>query len=270
MTEHEYAAFTQQLKSRFHLDLSLYKQDRMKRRVEAFLVRRHFRDHTAFLKALADQSGLLDEFIEQLTINVSGFFRNKSKWDVLETKILPLLLAQNQGRLRIWSAACASGEEPYTLSIILSRLLPPSRFEILATDLDPGILQKAKCGIYDEHALTEAPEQVKQSCFVKQDGLYIMKEEFKRPVSFKRHDLLLQPYQGPYDLIVCRNVTIYFTEQAKAMIYEKFSKALRPGGVLFIGSTEQVIHPERFHLRMADTFFYQKQQNGQPMADRFL
>ncbi|PHA01942.1 chemotaxis protein CheR [Bacillus pseudomycoides] len=258
MLEQDYTYFITQFKQKFNIDISLYKQDRMKRRIDSFITRKGHESYAHFLRELQHDPHQFTAFIDHLTINVSEFYRNPERWDALETKVLPKLIQQNNGKLKMWSAACASGEEPYTLSIILSQILSKYRFEIHATDLDVNILEKAKRGTYFDRSLKEVPSTVKQTYFIKENEEYSIHPDIKQHVTFKQHDLLLQPFDTNFDLIICRNVMIYFTEEARTQIYEKFSRSLKKGGVLFVGSTEQILTPERYNLKRFDTFFYEK------------
>lgn len=258
MLEQDYTYFITQFKQHFNIDISLYKQDRMRRRIDSFITRKGYESYIHFLRELQNNSHLFTTFIDHLTINVSEFYRNRERWDALETKVLPKLIGQNSGKLKMWSAACAAGEEPYTLSIILSQILSKYRFEIHATDLDLNILEKAKRGTYSDRSLKEVPSAVKQTYFIKENEEYSIHPDIKQPITFKQHDLLLQAFDTNFDLIICRNVMIYFTEEARTQIYEKFSRSLKKGGVLFVGSTEQILTPERYNLQRFDTFFYEK------------
>ncbi|MDH2886964.1 protein-glutamate O-methyltransferase CheR [Bacillus cytotoxicus] len=258
INEQNYNYFITSLKQQFHIDISLYKQDRMRRRIDSFLSRKGFENYTHFINALRNDQELFTHFIDHITINVSEFFRNKERWQTLETKVLPKLLQQNTGKLKAWSAACAAGEEPYTLSLILSERLPAFRFEIQATDLDFHILEKAKQGQYTERSLKELPDSFKNRHFIKENDIYTINPSIKQQVTFKQHDLLTQSFDTNFDLIICRNVMIYFTEEARALLYDKFSRSLKKGGVLFVGSTEQILTPERYNLQRFDTFFYEK------------
>ena len=103
--------------------------------------------------------------------------------------------------------------------------------------------------------MKELPSDLKERHFTKEDDIYSLHQHIKQHVTFKQHDLLMQSFDTNYDLIVCRNVMIYFTEEARVKLYEKFSRSLRKGGVLFVGSTEQILTPERFNLQRFDTFF---------------
>lgn len=256
--EHDYQYFVTNFKQRFNIDISLYKQDRMQRRIDSFIQRKGFSNYKAFLQELQTDATLFIHFIDHITINVSEFYRNKERWHTLETKVLPKLLAQNPGNLKMWSAACSSGEEPYTLSMILEKNMYQRQFTIHATDLDTLILEKARRGVYHERSLKEVPEAMKTKHFIKDNDTYTINPNIKKNITFKQHDLLMQPFETNYDLIICRNVMIYFTEEARAHLYEKFSRSLRKGGVLFVGSTEQILTPERYNLQRFDTFFYEK------------
>ncbi len=202
-------------------------------------------------------SNLLAEFLDRMTINVSEFYRNAKRWEVLEKKILPGMVRQKR-KLKVWSAACSTGEEPYTLAMILSAFYPLSQIQILATDIDDHVIQKAKIGMYGERALQEVPLPIKDKYFIKQGMVYKIHDDIKRTVTFRKHNLLADSFDRDFDLIVCRNVLIYFTEEAKHLLYQKFSQALAPEGVFFVGSTEQIFNPSSYGFETEDTFFYRK------------
>lgn len=229
----------------------------MKRRLTSLRDKRGYRDFNTYFTALLEDDQLLAEFLDKMTINVSEFFRNSSRWQVLENKVLPLLLSGKK-RIKIWSAACSTGDEPYTLAMLLSQYTDLNQVEILATDIDDRILARAKEGIYTERALKEVPSQLKKKFFTYTDHLYYIDEALKKTITFKKHNLLSDPFPTDFDLIVCRNVLIYFTEEAKTNLYPKFSHALKGNGVFFVGSTEQIFNPEKFNFKVLDTFFYQK------------
>lgn len=254
----DYQQFTTQIKKLFNIDLLLYKEAQMKRRLTSFREQKGFSSFNDFYRALENNTSLQAEFLDRMTINVSEFFRNYKRWEILETKILPRLL-QNRSSMKIWSAACSTGEEPYTLAMILTKYLPLSGISILATDIDAGAIEKAEKGHYSEQSLREVPEQIKKQYFVKDhSGNYIVKEELKKSIVFKRENLFTSQYEASFDLIVCRNVLIYFTEEAKQQLYHKFNNALKKDGVLFVGSTEQIFQPQNYGFEIEDTFFYRK------------
>ncbi|ASS77180.1 chemotaxis protein CheR [Tumebacillus algifaecis] len=242
-----------------NIDLRKYKRPQMQRRLTALRDKRGFRDFMSYFEALKKDDALFGEFLDRMTINVSEFFRNPNRWDVVRDRLVPELIG-NKRRLKVWSAACSTGEEPYTLVMLLSQFMPLSDIQILATDLDENALQKAKQGLYSERSLHFVPPELKRKYFTETGNhLFAVSDAVKRCVTFKRHNLLEDRFENDFDLIVCRNVIIYFTEEAKDVLYRKFSDALRPGGVLFVGSTEQIFNPQSFQFTTYDTFFYQRQ-----------
>lgn len=253
----DYEQFVDNIKRKTGIDLALYKEAQMKRRLTSLYEKKGFKNFIDFYKAIDSDRALLDEFLDRMTINVSEFYRNGKRWEVLDQKIFPRLLKENK-RLKVWSAACSTGEEPYSLAMVLSKHVPLSQVAIQATDLDNNAIAKAKAGIYPERSLAEVPADMKGKYFAQEGAFYKVSTDIKNTVTFKNHNLLKDHYDSGFDLIVCRNVMIYFTEEAKDQIYANFSKALRPGGVLFVGSTEQIFNPARYDFEIEDTFFYRK------------
>ncbi|MCM3709775.1 CheR family methyltransferase [Sporosarcina luteola] len=253
----DYIDFISKIKKKTGIDLSLYKEAQMKRRLTSLYEKKGFRNFSDYYLAIHNDQQLLSEFLDRMTINVSEFYRNAQRWDVLDKKIFPMLLAQRK-KLKIWSAACSTGEEPYSLAMVLSSHLPLRDISILATDLDAGVLERAKVGLYQERSLKEVPNPILDKYFVNEGQHYQVKDEIKQTVQFKQQNLLGDPYGSGFDLIVCRNVMIYFTEEAKDHIYTDFSKALAPGGILFVGSTEQIFNPSKYGFESVETFFYRK------------
>lgn len=253
----DYQTFIGNIKRKTGIDLSLYKEAQMKRRLTSLYERKGYKDFATFYDAIHNDRAILDEFLDRMTINVSEFYRNKERWDTLDQKIFPRLLTKTK-RLKIWSAACSTGEEPYSLAMVLSSHIPLRDISIFATDLDEGVLDRAEIALYPERALKDVPRNVVSNYFVNEGNHYQVKDEIKRTVTFKKHNLLKDRYDTGYDLIVCRNVMIYFTEGAKEEIYMNFAKALKPGGVLFVGSTEQIFNPAKYGFESIETFFYKK------------
>lgn len=253
----DYEQFIAGIKRKTGIDLALYKEAQMKRRLTSLYEKKGYRNFVEFLHALEKNQDLLNEFLDRMTINVSEFYRNGKRWEVLQKKIFPKLLETNK-RLKIWSAACSTGEEPYSIAMVLSNHIPLSQIHVLATDIDENVIQKAKLGLYPDRSLAEVPKEMKEQYFVQEGQFYKIKDEVKRTVTFKKHNLLKDSYESNLDLIVCRNVMIYFTEEAKDQIYKHFSQSLRSGGILFVGSTEQIFNPSRYGLEVEDTFFYRK------------
>ena len=254
----EYEEFTQKIKKMTGIDLSLYKEAQMKRRLTSLYEKRGYKSFRDYYQAIENSHEVLTEFLDRLTINVSEFYRNYKRWEVLENKILPSLLSSSR-KLKIWSAACSTGEEPYTIAMILSKFMPLNQINILATDIDDNVIARAKLGIYPERSLAEVPNDMKKKYFTQEQNVfYKVADEIKRTVTFKKHNLLADPFDSGFDLIVCRNVLIYFTEEAKITLYDKFSQALKKNGVFFVGSTEQIFNPIKYNFETLDTFFYKR------------
>lgn len=253
----DYQKFILQIKEKTGIDLGLYKEAQMMRRLTSLYEKKGFRSFIEYFKAIDNSPELLNEFLDRMTINVSEFYRNAKRWEVLETKILPKILQQNKS-VKVWSAACSAGEEPYTLAMILSKYVPLHQLSVLATDIDENILTRARTGIYPERSLQEVPSEIKRKFFTQEGSFFKVNDEIKKAVTFKKHNLLADPFGTNFDLIVCRNVLIYFTEDAKSLVYTKFSNALNKNGIFFVGSTEQIFNPGTYGLESEDTFFYRK------------
>lgn len=253
----DYQDFIEKVHRKTGIDLSCYKEAQMKRRLTSLYEKKGFKSFIEFFNAMSTDKNILDEFLDRMTINVSEFYRNAKRWEVLQRKIIPKLLEKNK-KLKVWSAACSTGEEPYTLAMILSQYMPLSQIQILATDLDETVIDRAKMGIYPDRSLVEVPDEIKRKYFTKDGIFFKVNDEIKRTVTFKKHNLLADSFDNNFDLIVCRNVLIYFTEDAKEVLYKKFSAALKSGGILFVGSTEQIFNPQNFGFETEDTFFYRK------------
>jgi chemotaxis protein methyltransferase CheR len=177
---------------------------------------------------------------------------------VLEKDIFPFLLERFSGNLKIWSSACSTGDEPYSLAMLLSKFVPLNKIKIIATDIDKQVLEKARLGLYKEKSIEGLPKEFK-SKYLKQVGSsYQITDDIKKCIEFKQLNLLKDSYPTQCDLIVCRNVLIYFTDEAKDGIYRKFNKSLKKDGILFVGSTEQIIQSAEYSFSPMKSFFYKK------------
>lgn len=239
MTEQEYALICRHVKRAIGIDLTAYKSQQMQRRLDAYLRRSGAKDWPDYLRRL-DRDGQEQASLRNyLTINVSSFFRDAEKWQQLSERILPGLTRPG-ATLTMWSAGCSIGAEPYTLAI-LAELRGMRRYEVWATDIDRGVLAIARAGgPYTDEDLKNAPEGVVRRFFDRRpDGLYV-KPALRDRVSFAEFNLLEDRADRLFDLIVCRNVIIYFTDLAKQKVLMSLAQSLRPGGVLFIGGTEVI------------------------------
>ncbi len=252
-----YDKFKDQIYRKTGINLSCYKERQMKRRIESLIKRNNFNTYDAYYNALNSDKKLFDEFINYLTINVSEFYRNLEQWKALKDEIIPKILKNNK-RIKVWSAACSTGEEPYSLVMALSNFLNLRDIEVIATDIDQEAINKAYVGVYSAKSIANVPQEFKIKYFSSIANSFKIKDEIKNCVKFKKHNLLTDSYPGNCDLIVCRNVMIYFTEEAKEVMYKKFNDALSANGILFVGSTEQIILPHRYNFKASRTFFYEK------------
>lgn len=255
----DYEQFKSEIFKLSTIDLNAYKERQMKRRLDSLIRKHGFANYDEYINELKPKTEVYEEFITYMTINVSEFFRNTTQWNVLENDIFPYLFKKFGKNVTIWSAACSTGDEPYSLAMVLSRFMPLNRIKIIATDIDDQILSKAKTGIYNEKSIAGVPKDLKDKYFEKIGNSYKVSDEIKKCIQFKQHNLLKDAYPQNCDLIVCRNVLIYFTEEAKDEIYKKFNKSLKKEGILFVGSTEQIIQSQRYNFVSDFTFFYRKE-----------
>ncbi len=254
-----YEEFKKAVYQLIKLDLSSYKERQMKRRIDALITKNNVKSYTEYVNLIKRDKEKLDEFVNYLTINVSEFYRNPDQWKVLEQDIFPELIKKNGRTLKVWSAACSTGEEPYSLVMCLSKLMPLNNIKILATDIDKQVIEKAKLGLYNEKYVKALPQEFINKYFTKiNDKTLQISNEIKSRVEFKQHDLLKDPYPKDCDIIICRNVMIYFTEEAKRKIYERFNDALKDDCYLFVGSTEQIIQSTEIGFKSYKSFFYRK------------
>lgn len=256
-TDQDYQQFVLKVLDKTGIDLSLYKEAQMKRRLGTLRTKHECTSFITYFDKMLQDEKIFNEFIDRFTINVSEFWRNPKQWYILQDEVIPYLLKNNRP-LKIWSAACSTGEEPYTLAIVLSELGVLQESVIHATDIDKTVLSKAEQAVYAKRALREVPQSFINRYFDAIDDSFHVNTLLRSSITFRKHNLLTGIYEKNYDLIICRNVLIYFTETAKNDLYQKFADALRPGGILFVGSTEQIFKPEQYGLQVWSTFFYRK------------
>jgi len=237
------------------IDLDCYKGTQMERRLQSIMRRAGVSDLGAYASLLASNPSRLKEFQDFLTINVSEWLRNPEKFEELQKVILPGLLKEFR-RLRIWSAGCANGSEPYSVAMLLDELDPGGQHDILATDIDEEILKVARLGIYQEKDIKAVSPARRARYFIQRGEQVEVKPVLRAKVRFVRHNLLSDPFPQNLDLILCRNVVIYFTEEAKDELYRKFHRALRPGGILFVGGTESLLRAREYGFVSTSAFFY--------------
>lgn len=255
---YDYEYFMDEVMKLTHIDLTAYKQNQMKRRIDALIAKHKIPGYDAYIKVLKTDKVKYDEFVDYITINVSEFYRNPEQWVYLSKNVFPKLIQKFGENLHIWSAACSTGDEPYSLAMCLSDFVPLDKIKITATDINDLVIEKAKIGLYSAKSIVGVPEDKKKAYFTQNGDFYQISDKIKKCVTFKQHDLLKDAYPKGVHLIVCRNVLIYFTEEAKNEIFAKYYDSLSDGGVLFIGSTEQILKYKDMGYKRLDSFFYER------------
>jgi len=233
-----------------------YKPSCLRRRLAVRMRARGVHTYAAYSEILRSDAREYDRLLAALTINVTKFFRNREAWDALASAFLPRLWGESGG-VRCWSAGCASGEEPYTLAILLLEYAAATGSDVAscavdATDLDPTALRRATEAAYRAPALDETPAPILARYFTGTDPRTPV-PAVRELVHFQSHDLLREPPPAPpYDLIACRNVVIYFERPNQERLYQRFADALRPGGVLVLGKVETLVGTARERFRLED------------------
>jgi chemotaxis protein methyltransferase CheR len=185
----------------------------------------------------------LKGFLDSITTNLTRFFRNQAHFDALEHYVIPQLktIKKTPGTIRIWSAGCSTGEEPYTIAMLLSEILPsPWNFEITASDISLKCLMTAKEGFYAEGKIVGIPDNYLAKYFNKVDGGFKIKPEIHAKIKFDYHNLKNDSGQRNFDIVFCRNVIIYFDEAAQTTVINHFYDAMASKSFLFIGHSESL------------------------------
>ncbi|EDS76720.1 CheR methyltransferase, SAM binding domain [Clostridium botulinum C str. Eklund] len=241
----------------FNIDLSAYKSNQLHRRISSLMTRVGAGTVDDYILLLKKDKEQRQKFLDFITINVTEFFRNPEIFNDLKDKIENDLIKRERN-LKIWSAACSIGAEPYSIAMILDNLISRGNHKILATDIDNSILERAKKAEYTKNEIKNVKSEYVNKYFTEEDDKYIISSKIKNMVSFKKHDLILDSYEKNFDLIVCRNVVIYFKQDIKDVIYKKFSDSLKKGGLLFVGATESIYNYRDYGFEKASTFIYKK------------
>lgn len=257
MNDHEYAYLKHTILSLTNFRLENYKDRQMRRRLAAFIESKGHgvMSYCRLIEGDREALRLLEDY---LTINVSEFFRDTVQFDMLQNTILPALLARKPN-LNVWSAGCSHGGEPYSLAITLEELSPGRFHKIVGTDIDDKVLSIARNGgPYTDSDVTNVEGRLLQKYFEGSVEGHMVKRDLRRRVEFLRHDLLQDRFESGFDLVLCRNVVIYFTEEAKARLYRDFHDSLTNGGVLFTGATEALMRAATLGFRRLQSGFYAK------------
>jgi len=255
----DYVEFCQFMKRLTGIDLSQYKRPQMERRLRSFYATRGVHSLTDTFKRLQSDPAHLDELLDRITINVSQLWRNPEQWEVIEKQLLPELASAPGGQIRAWSAGCSYGAEAYTLATLCHIVAPDRRVTIQGTDIDKRMIDRARLGLFSNDDTRTAPPQQLKIGFEPVDGGWRARLELRKLTRFDAGDLLqMQLRSAAFDLILCRNTVIYFSEPIRDELHARLADALRPGGYLVIGSTERVSQPAQLGLTTQHPFIYRK------------
>jgi chemotaxis protein methyltransferase CheR len=254
----EYVIFCEGVRALAKIDLLQYKRPQMERRIRSFAERLGITDLGEYLQLLRAEPERLGEFLDRTTINVSQLWRNPAQWQMLGEHILPALAAT--GRIRAWSAGCSYGAEAFTLAAVALTTVPRASLEIQGTDIDPRMVERARTGRFSLEDARSAPPELLERWFKREgDDEWVAKPALRMLPRFEVGDLLRMPARrGAFDLVLCRNTVIYFDEPVRNALHERLAASLRPGGYLFIGSTERVTSPGEIGLEPVQSFVYRK------------
>ncbi len=256
----EFVALTRRIAERVGVALDAYKDKCLRRRIAVRMRACGARTYAEYLALLDRTPGEYERLSDALTINVTRFFRNPETWERLQRTYLPPLWDAHSGPLRFWSAGCASGEEAYTLAILGAELARArgngdglERVRVDGTDVDARCLERARAACYHADALVETPPDLVRRYFELDGAGYRVIEPVRRRVSLRRSDLSRDPPPArAYDLIVCRNVVIYFDRATQERLFRMFAELLVPGGLLLLGKVETLFGPARERLALLD------------------
>jgi chemotaxis protein methyltransferase CheR len=265
----DFENFCKGVKEMLGVDLSLYKRKQMERRARGLASRNHAETLTEYLHMLQKDAVLLDRFMERMTITVSQLWRNTDIFDAIEQELLPELDKRSDGRrLRLWSAGCSYGAEPYTLaSICLEMKDRLSRTpQIKGTDINPRMIEKAKRGNFTEEDARDAPPRLLQKYFSRTPSGWTAGPAIRQLVSFKVENLF-DPANAKRndhaDLILFRNVAIHFEREKRDEVHKILADSLAPGGILVLGSTEMIVDPGSIGLERVRPFVFRKVEEGE-------
>jgi chemotaxis protein methyltransferase CheR len=259
----DYNVFVRRFHEHTGLDLHQYKRPQMERRLRTFARELGFGDLVSFERAVRTDTEMAAALYDRITINVSQLWRNPVQWETLQRSIFPELLADGRP-FAAWSAGCSYGAEAFSLAAICAEMGVLDRTRISATDIDRHVLERGRQGTFADSDARTMPPKLLERWFepVASEGGrgHQARRELRNAVEFRKHDLLAPGRDRSYDLILCRNVLIYFTEEACRKVHARLAAALRPGGYLMIGATERIRQPlGELRLTSPQTFIFRKE-----------
>jgi chemotaxis methyl-accepting protein methylase len=251
-----YVTLTEKITRERGFGCASYKEKCVRRRIAVRMRARGVHTFEEYAGVLDRDEREYELLLDALTINVTKFFRNPETFAAIDREIVPVLFARQEPQLRIWSAGCASGEEAYSLAILMHRQAIASarrfeRIEVVGTDVDRASLDAAERAVYLEPTLSDTPPEIRQLYFSMQ-APHRIHADVRARVQFRRHDLLREPLPEQQHLICCRNVIIYFDRATQESLFERFADAILPGGFLVLGRVETLFGPARAKFAPVD------------------
>jgi chemotaxis methyl-accepting protein methylase len=254
-----FAALTGKIVAEYGFRCGSYKERCLRRRIAVRMRARGVHTYTDYIRVLDADPREHERLLDALTINVTKLFRNPDTYHALARHVVPTVLGATASELRVWSAGCSSGEEPYSLAALFHAEAEASgrgdqlaRLRILGSDIDRASLAAAELGEFAEAAFDEAPPELRRRYFTPGQPARAL-PELRRLVAFERRDLLRDPPPaGPFHLVVCRNVLIYFDRDSQERLFSAFAEALVPGGFLVLGKVESLLGEARAGFTVVD------------------
>ncbi len=240
------------LRQKHHFDFTNYKREGLIRRISYRMQQLSINDFSKYNDYLEADS---EEFVKLFNIienNFTYFFRDIADWDYLSNQIIPQIIASKSSEepIRTWSAGCSSGQETYTLAMILAELLGLEQFRqrvrIYGTDIDEEALNQARQGSYLSNEVTNVPDSLLNKYFELADERYVFRRDLRRSIFFRSHNMIQAPPIPQIDLLLCRNTLIYFNLEAQTKVLMRFHFSLKDRGFLFLGKSEMVANPDLF------------------------
>lgn len=247
------------LNEKRNLDFSTNRFSMIERRINKRLLATGNIEYSEYFKYLNTHQEEMDQLIDVLTINLSRFFRNPLTFEYLAEVVLPKIILQKKkasnNSFRVWSAGCARGEEVYSVAILLKELMKKGKYEldtnIFATDIDEQTLENGRTGVYASESIMEVKQGLLNKYFIRENETYHLKSEIKDMVDFSFFDILNtktyvppESIYGNFDLVLCRNLLIYFQPVSQEIIFDKLFKSLSKGGFLVLGEAEKL--PQKY------------------------
>lgn len=257
----DFEQLTRKISSERGFGCASYKEKCLRRRIAVRMRARGVHTYVDYARILDDDAGEYDRLLDALTINVTKLFRNWEVYASLAANVIPALWHRESSSIRVWSAGCSSGDEPYSLAILFHRyaatkgmLAQLGRVSILGTDIDSRVLAAAQRGEFDEGDFADTPPDLRARYFTS-DAPFTVSPTIRGMVRFEHRDLLSAPPPttgGPFDLIVCRNVLIYFDRDTQERLFDAFHSALCPNGFLVLGKVETLLGHARSRFAAVD------------------